>query len=166
MKKYIYIFSLFIISLSACKKDEVIGGTAVQDMSGEWWVQLEVVDQEGKVVQPYSDDTYYSLSTYNTADNSNTQMWFDDNESYWQVKGKVNVNVTDKTFSGDNVANQYYDSKFSVTNGKIVKDGAVGPVSKAVTDAISFTVTYDDDSDNLVYHFKGYHRTKFPGDDH
>jgi len=27
-------------------------------------------------------------------------------------------------------------------------------------------VTYDDDDDHLIYHFKGYHRTKFPGDDH
>lgn len=158
--------ALFLLVISACKKDEVIGGTAVQDVSGEWWLQLEIVDQEGEVIEPYNDEAYTSLSTYNTADNSATQMWFDDNQSYWSIKGKVNVNVTDKTFSGDNVENQYYESKFTITNGKILVGAAIGPVSKAVTDSISFTATFDDDLDNYIYHFKGYRRTKFSGDDH
>jgi len=166
MKKQIYILALFLLTISACKKDEVIGGTAVQDLSGEWWLQVQVVDQDGNIIEDYNDEAYSGLSTYNTADNSNTQMWFDDRGSYWDVKGKVNVNLTNKTFSGENVQNVSYDSKFTITNGKILVGAAIGPVSKAVTDSISYTLTFDDDDNNFIYHFKGYRRTKFPGDDH
>ena len=72
--------------MSACKKDEPVGGTAVQDLSGEWWVQI---DGEGD---------YYGISTYNTADNSSTQMWLN-LTNFWSLSdtetvfGKVNVNL-------------------------------------------------------------------------
>lgn len=164
MKKHIYIFALFLLTISACKKDEVIGGTAVQDVSGEWWLQVQVVGPDGEIIDDYNDEAYSSLSTYNTADNSSTQMWFED--GYWSVKAKVNINLGNKTFSGDNVQNVSYDSKFTITNGKILVGAAIGPVSKAVTDSISYTATYDDDLDGNTYHFKGYRRTKFSGDDH
>ncbi|WP_214227209.1 lipid-binding protein [Pedobacter sp. B4-66] len=166
MKKHIYILALLLITLSACKKDEVVGGTAVQDVSGEWWLQVQVVDQEGEIIEDYSDEAYTGWSTYNTADNSNTQMWFDDGGNYWVVKGKVNINLANKTFSGENIQNESYDSKFTITNGKILVGAAIGPVSKAVTDSISYTATFDDDDNNFIYHFKGYRRTKFSGDDH
>jgi len=164
MKKHIYIFALFLLTISACKKDEVVGGTAVQDVSGEWWLQVQVVGPDGEILDDYSDEAYSSLSTYNTADNSNTQMWFED--GYWGVKGKINIDLTNKTFSGSDVQNEAYDSKFTITNGKILVGAAIGPVSKAVTDSISYTATYSDDDEGLTFHFKGYRRTKFPGDDH
>jgi len=159
MKKYIYIIALFIITLSACEKDEVIGGTAVQDMSGEWWVQFE------------DGGDYYSIFTFNTSDNSSSQMWLD-LSGFWaganqQVKAKVNVNVTDKTFSASNVANEdtTYPITFTVTNGRITTNGTIGPVSNAQTDAITLDVEFSDDP-GTIYHLNGYHRTKFPGDDH
>lgn len=164
MKKHIYIFAFLFLVISACKKDEVVGGTAVQDVSGEWWLQVQVVGPDGEIIDDYNDEAYSSLSIYNTADNSNSQIWFED--GYWVVKGKVNVNLGNKTFSGDNVQNVTYDSKFTITNGKILVGAAIGPVSKAVTDSISYTATYDDDLDGNTYHFKGYRRTKFSGDDH
>jgi hypothetical protein len=155
MKKYIYILGLFVIGISSCKKDEVIGGTAVQDMSGEWFLQEN------------GEGGYIKIVTYNTSDDSSTQMWFDDEGTLWDVKGKVNVDVNNKTFSGTDIENQIYESKFTVTNGKIIKGGAKGPVSNSVTDAISFDISFDDDDEpGKVYHFVGYHRTKFPGDDH
>lgn len=161
MKKYTYILALFVIMLSACKKDEVIGGTAVQDMSGEWWVQI---DGEGG---------YYQLITYNTADNSSTQMWMDAS-GFWagpgqHVSSKINVNVQDLTFSAENAPNvgEYESDEpltMTITNGKIIKNGATGPSSKAVTDSISLTIKFSDDPDS--YNLRGYHRTKFSGDDH
>ncbi|MBE5317762.1 hypothetical protein IM793_01225 [Pedobacter sp. MR2016-19] len=160
MKKYFYILTLFVLSISACKKDEPVGGTAVQDLSGEWWVQI---DGEGD---------YYGISTYNTADNSSTQMWLNLTKLYGNadntVFGKVNVNLDSKTFTGQNIANAgTYPGglTFTVTNGKITPNGAVGPSSKAQTDAISLDVVFSDDA-GTVYHLKGYHRTKFVGDDH
>ena len=162
MKKYFYILTLFVLSMSACKKDEPVGGTAVQDLSGEWWVQID------------GTGDYYGISTYNTAANSSTQMWLNltnlkgdpDNT----VFGKVNVNLDSKTFTGQNIANAgTYPGglTFTVTNGKITPNGAVGPSSKATTDAISLDIVFsDDDVPGTVYHLKGYHRTKFVGDDH
>ncbi|WP_316845248.1 lipid-binding protein [Pedobacter psychrodurus] len=163
MKKYFYILTLFVLSISACKKDEPVGGTAVQDLSGEWWVQI---DGEGD---------YYGISTYNTADNSSSQMWLN-LTNLWSpsttetIFGKVNINLDSKTFSGQNIANAgTYPGglTFTVTNGKVTPNGAVGPSSKATTDAIALDIVFSDDTTpGTVYHLKGYHRTKFVGDDH
>lgn len=160
MKKYFYILTLCVLSISACKKDEPVGGTAVQDLSGEWWVQID-----GK-------GDYYGISTYNTADNSSSQMWLN-LTNFWgsstqTVFGKVNVNLDNKTITGQNIINAgtYTGGiKFTVTNGKITTNGAVGPSSKAPTDAIALDVEFSDDP-GTVYHLKGYHRTKFVEDDH
>ncbi|MBO9673461.1 MAG: hypothetical protein J7577_08450 [Sphingobacteriaceae bacterium] len=160
MKKYFYILTLFVLSISACKKDEPIGGTAVQDLSGEWWVQID------------GTGDYYGISTYNTADNSSSQMWLNLTKFYGNdsntIFGKVSVNLDSKTFNGQNVVNKgtYAGGlTFTVTNGKVTPNGAVGPSSKAVTDAIALDVEFSDDP-GTIYHLKGYHRTKFVGDDH
>jgi hypothetical protein len=161
MKKYIYILGLFVIGMSSCKKDEVIGGTSVEDMSGEWWVQI---DGEG---------SYYSLVTYNTSDNSASQMWLDAS-GFWagageHVSAKVNVDLPNLAFSVTNAPNvgQYYDDAMTMTveGGKVIKNGAIGPVSKQATDSIALTITFSDAPDDH-YKLTGYHRTKFPGDDH
>lgn len=161
MKKYFYILTLLILSISACKKEEPVGGTAVQSLSGEWWVQID------------GTGAYYGISTYNTADNSSSQMWLN-LTNFWStsatqtVFGKVNVNVDNKTLSGQNIANAgTYPGgiTFTVTNGKITPNGTTGPVSKAPTDAITLDVEFSDDP-GTVYHLKGYHRTKFVEDDH
>jgi len=167
MRKYMYILSLLIIGLSACKKEEPIGGTSVQDMSGEWWVQL---DAKGD---------FYKIVTFNTADNSSSQMWVDLTE-FWGtntppkqlVQVKANVNTGDKTFSitnGTNVPDNGYKNdpnlKITIKNGKVITDGAVGPGSKQKTDAISLDVEFSDDP-GTIYKLSGYHRTKFPDDDH
>jgi len=160
MKKYFYILTLFVLSISACKKEEPVGGTAVQDLSGEWWVQIDGAGD------------YYGISTYNTADNSSSLMWLN-LTNFWgnasnTVFGKVSVNVDNKTLSGTKIANagNYPGGiTFTVTNGKITPNGTVGPVSKAPTDAITLDVEFSDDP-GTVYHLKGYHRTKFVDDDH
>ncbi|QNR84120.1 hypothetical protein H9N25_19760 [Pedobacter riviphilus] len=162
MKKYFYILTLFVLSISACKKDEPVGGTAVQDLSGEWWIQID------------GTGAYYKISTYNTADNSSTQMWLNLTDLWGNadntVFGKVNVNLDSKSFSGQSIANAgTYPGglTFAVTNGKVTPNGTVGPSSKAPTDAIALDVVFsDDEHPGTVYHLKGYHRTKFVGDDH
>ncbi|WP_316819436.1 lipid-binding protein [Pedobacter gandavensis] len=171
MKKYIYILSLFMISLSACKKEEPVGGTAVQELSGEWWVQVKI---GGQFSPSYGED-YYKVITYNTSDNSATQMWLDVS-SIWanpnnneKVFAKVNTNVADLSFSADKAKNAgpYYDPTmtFNVTKGKVTKNTYVGAVSKAVSDGISFEIEFSDDP-GTIYQLSGYHRTKFPEDDH
>ncbi|WP_285059817.1 lipid-binding protein [Pedobacter ginsengisoli] len=167
MKKYIFILSFLVVGFSSCKKDEVAGGTAVQDMSGEWWVQVEE-----RVTQPNGDVTiktpfgpYYSLSSYNTADNSSTVMWLDDSQSFYGLKAKVNVDVNNKTFSATAADELYFEVTVDIKNGQVIKNGAIGAVSKAVTDSIAFDAVFSD-SPKSLFRYRGYHRTKFPGDDH
>ena len=158
---YIVIAVLAILFLGSCKKDPEIGGTAVEAMAGTWWVQSEEVG-----------DDYFQFATFNTSANSVTEMWLDDLGNFWssdgeRVAGKVSVDLSNNTFTATNAANTNaaYPVSFTVTNGKIIKGGSIGPVSKAVTDSIYFEVEYSDDP-GTVYHMSGYKRTKFSEDDH
>ncbi|WP_069660075.1 lipid-binding protein [Arcticibacter eurypsychrophilus] len=161
-KIYILITALAIVFLGSCKKDPEVGGTAVETMAGTWWVQSEEVGA-----------SYFQFATYNTSANSTTEMWLDDLSSFWgsaslgRVAGKVNVDLTNQTFSVAKTTNTNtgYPVSFTVSNGKIIKGGSIGPVSKAVTDSIYFEVEYTDDP-GTVYHMSGYKRTKFSEDDH
>jgi hypothetical protein len=159
MKKILFALFITIVTLSSCQKDPEVGGTAVQAMAGEWWLQI---DGEGD---------YYHFSTYNTAANSSTEMWIDDLGSFWSadgsVKGKVAVNLADLSFSGANIENADPEVPitFSIESGKIIQNGAIGPVSKAVTDSISFIAEFSDDP-GTKYNLSGYRRTRFSEDDH
>ncbi|MBB6499639.1 lipid-binding protein [Pedobacter cryoconitis] len=172
MKKYLYILTLCVFALSSCKKDAGPGGTAVQNMANEWWVQVQTVNPTTGAVIDNTDKHYYKLSTYNTSDNSSTMMWFDDSDAkgYNGEKIKVNVVQSSLTFSVTNAAdvsgNIPAPGTVSVANGKIIPNGAVGPSSKAVTDAISYDVTLASDVTPVIYRFTGYARTRFVGDDH
>ena len=143
---------LLVVFLGSCQKDEVIGGTEVQKLSGEWWVQLD------------GSGGYSHISTYNTAANLPTEMWFDD--GFWQAKYKVTVDPTTLKFSGTNVANS--DDSYPITitlTGEVFLNKAKGPSSKAVTDSIAVDVEYSDDP-GTVYKLTGYRRTRFADDDH
>lgn len=165
MRKYLYILTLCVLAFSSCKKDDEVGGTAVQNLSGEWYVQVTQIDPASGAVIDATDLTYYKISTYNTSDNSPVLMWMDDpNPDYGGFKAKVNVDLGNKAFSATAADDIYNDAKITVRNGKVITNGAVGPVSKAVTDAISYDVVYP--GDPTIYRFKGYARTRFPGDDH
>ncbi len=154
------IAALMMFSFSACQKDELDpGGTAVQSMAGEWFVQSD--NGSGGNI----GGSYYKFSTYNTSLNTGTSMFIDDNENYWTFKGKVTVDLAAKTFKVTGAQNEYYDMTFTVTDGKIVTGGTTGPASGAVTDAISFSVEFSDDP-GTIYKFKGYRRTKFAEDEH
>lgn len=150
---------LLVVFLGSCQKDEVIGGTGVQSMSGEWWLQTDGASG-GTFGTGYSH-----LSTYNTAANSTNEMWMDDGESYYGLKAKVNVDLTNKTFSVTNADELYFGVTVTITNGKIIKGVAKGPSSNAVTDSIYFDAEFSD-SPGDIYKFKGYRRTGFTSDDH
>lgn len=165
MKKYFYILTLCVLALSSCKKEEA-GGTAVQSLANEWYVQVTVIDAATGAVIDDTDKSYSTMSTYNTADNSPNTMWMDDSQSYYGLKTKVNVDLPNKAFSVTDAVEEYGDDvKVTITNGKVITDGAVGPSSKAVTDAISYDARFSDDP-GTIYRFKGYGRTRFPEDDH
>ena len=157
---YVPMIILLLNFISSCQKDPEPGGTAVQNMAGDWYVQWEGLP-----------GTYFSFSTYNTSANSATEMWFTDNGSFWSnagpVKGKVNVNMSNQTFSVQNTPNitPALPITFSIRNGKIIPNGTKGPVSKNPTDSIYFEAEFSDDP-GTTYILKGYKRTGFAQDDH
>ncbi|AFD08703.1 lipid-binding protein [Solitalea canadensis] len=162
MKTYIKVlivaFTAIVSStMISCERDNPDpGGTATQNLAGEWWVQWDQLP-----------GVYFHIVTYNTSANSASEMWFDDQGTFWEVKGKINTDQNSLSFSGSDIQNVYYDSKFTITEGKVIKEGAKGPVSKSVTDSIYFKISFsDDDPVGTVYTLSGYGRTRYAEDDH
>ncbi|MEN3322812.1 lipid-binding protein [Mariniflexile soesokkakense] len=152
---------LFTVSLfiTSCDEggDPDPGATATVEMAGDWYVKLLV---DGSDIYGIG---YYQFSTYNTAANNGTQMWFDDHE-LWPSKVKANINLSSLTFNGSQLENEYDSSTLDITNGIIIKKGTVAP-SGTVVDSISFNVEFSDDP-GTIYQVAGYKRTGFLEDDH
>lgn len=163
MKK-IFLYTALLVAgmfvLPACDKEE-IGGTATEPMAGEWYVKVDAIDAEGNVVydDPYGNG-HFHLDTYNTASNSTTEMWIDDNKNFWEFKNKINVNLTDLTFSATDAQNEYYDMKVTIKDGKILLGAATTP-SGMPADSITFVVTFSDDDNPGKYGFDAYRISGF-----
>lgn len=155
--KYIALILLGVMSLTSCEKDP-IEGTAAQAMAGEWFVTAVAVDKAGKVI--YEDADLFGignfhLDTYNTASNSTTEMWIEDNGNFWDFKNRINIDLNGKTFSAANAQNEKYDCKVTIENGKILEKAATTPHGTPA-DSIVFIVTFDDDDYPTKYGFYGY----------
>jgi hypothetical protein len=166
MKKINIIFTMLIfallVTIESCKKEPKVGGTAVQNLSGEWWVRID--DGNGEF-----GPGYFNFSTYNTASNTPDSMWVDDDnnaKSFWDVKGKVHTDVSNLTFSGSNIVNEDYNSTFTITNGKVILHAAKASSTKDVVDSISFDISFSDESPTIIHKVGGYKRTGFSQDDH
>ena len=145
------------VSFTSCQKDEKIGGTAVQDLSGEYWVQVD--DGTGKT------EDYSKISIYNVASNKADSVWIDDDQSYYGLKAKIHADVAAKTFSANNANETYFGVKVTITGGKILKGAATAPGSKLKTDSIYFKAQFSD-SPGVTFTYSGYARTRFDSDDH
>ncbi|UKJ07686.1 lipid-binding protein [Solitalea lacus] len=158
---------------SSCERDNPDpGGTATENMAGEWWVQWDGLP-----------GVYFHFATYNTSANSSSEMWLDDQGTFWSfngsaMKGKVNINISDLTFSGANISSDdpafvtrprpgfpSVPITFTITEGKIIKGGTKGPVTGKQTDSIYFKAEFSDDP-GTIYILSGYARTRFSEDDH
>lgn len=166
MKKYIVLIAAALaFTFTGCETVTEPGGTAVQDMAGEWWVTAEY--QDGGV---WTDAGvgHFQLSTYNTAANKSTEMWVNDHGSFWNFKSIVKVDYAAKTFlTTDSVTTNsasYPTEKVLITNGKVLKGAAKTP-SKVAADSIVFSAVFNDDSGPIVYKISGFRRTGFPADD-
>jgi len=147
---------LILGTLSACRKDRVVGGTAVQSLSGQWWVKTKGSDG--------SQSGYYALNTFNTAANVPTEMWIDDGNHYYGLHSKITTNVSALTFSANAVDELYYGVKVTITDGKVLPGAVIAAGSKAKTDSIYFKAVFT--GDPTVYTYSGYKRTGFTTDDH
>ena len=161
MKKY---FSIFALSLGLClgfascavETDEPAGGTAVEKMAGHWMVDIDAVDANGNPIDGGEhyfgyDEDRISLFTYNTADNSSTQMWIDDLGWF--------DDLNNLTFSSDDAENFSGDFSITIEDGKILK-GAGKQSNGSPADSIVFYVKYTDDP---WYPDDGYAKYKISG---
>ena len=163
--KYIVgtLFLMMFVTLTSCDEveDPDAGGTLVEAMAGDWYVQLN------------GTGSYYHISTYNTAANDGQEMWIDDMENFWTFKAKTPVVLNGLTFAGSNLASkvlvdddpiEYYEITVSITNGKVTKGDIITPAGNP-TDGISFDIEFSDDPGE-IYTLSGYKRTGFAADEH
>jgi hypothetical protein len=185
MKKYIYlsILLLGVISFNSCEKFEP-GGTAVQDMAGDWWVtNQQSVDEydyifggQGEMPDEADienwewdyiyDDTHTMVYTYNTASNTSDTVFVSDGGLFWNYKVKAIANYKAKTFelpSGENLA--YDGCDVTIIKGKILKGAATSPSGTPV-DSIVYYIKFSDDGYGFTYtKVSGFRKTGFPEDD-
>ncbi len=166
MKKYIFmVMAAFAMAFgfAGCDDSDVDpGGTAVQDMAGQWVVTVDAVDDNGNTIEkdPYSLGEI-TLTTYNTAANTDTEMFINDNGNFWNFTFKVAVNYSAKTFTANDVP---YDAAGSgnatIIDGKVLMDAAKNRHGNP-NDSIDFKIRFSDDDYGLTYHVHGQRYTGF-----
>jgi hypothetical protein len=159
--------------IAACEKED-IGGAASEAMAGEWYVTAAAIDGNGDVVdEDFFGIGRFHLDTYNTASNSATEMWIDDNTNFWEFKIKITVDLATKTFQATDARNEHYpnpeDCLVTISNGKILYGAATTP-GKMPADSIVFNVSFSDDTYPATYGYAeyriaGYRYTGFVNDD-
>ena len=161
--KYILV-SIFAIAFSSCDKEE-IGGTATEDLAGEWMVTVNLAVANGNIIaeDPYGLG-YFQIITYNTASNVSSEMWINDLKGFWDFIVKIPCDANSQTFgSSTPVQNTAYDCQVTITNGKVVYGGTVSPVGGRPADSIEFLISFSDDDPGTTYLIKGYRRTGLSG---
>lgn len=144
------------VLFTSCDETESyeVGLANVIEASGDWVVEIE------KDGEHYDHNT---ISTYNTSDDSSSEIWLDDQGHGWGLKSKVNINLEDLTFSGNDLEEVYYGVTVTITDGAIIKNGSTAP-SGTVVDSISFYAEFSDDP-GVIWHYYGYKRTGFAEDE-
>lgn len=167
MKKYIFMaFAALAMAFTfaSCDDSDVDpGGTVLEDMDGQWVVNVDAVDSLGNTLleDPYGLGQI-TISTYNTAANNDTEMFLSDNGNFcWNFAFKVNVNHSAKEFAADNVPYAAAGTgNATVTDGKILANAAKNRHG-APNDSIDFKIKFSDDSNGLTYHVHGQRYTGF-----
>ena len=146
--------------ISSCDNDGYDDYTKVEtssiEMNGEWYIDIS--DASGVLAQ----HTHHV--TYDTNEGNNTMYINDNKEGYW-LKGKLNVDTENLTFSTEN-ENNLVDpgSTFTITEGKILKNAAHSKDGN-VTDSIYFKGEFSYDPGNIII-FSGHKRTGFLEDNY
>lgn len=141
----IAILGLFLCT--GCEKNP-IGGTATEEMAGEWYVTVQGIDEDGSVL--YEDEELFGIGnfwllTYNTSSNDPNSLWIQDVDgAFWDFKVKVQCNASAGTFSVLGGEDQQNGAIVDITNGKILRGAAKTPSGMAA-DSIVMDILFDDD---------------------
>ncbi|MBP6385486.1 MAG: hypothetical protein KA327_02595 [Pseudarcicella sp.] len=134
MKKYKYIILAFLsITVFSCDMggEPEIGGTGVQEMSGEWWVEL--YDNKGELVVDYN-----LITTSSTAKNSASEMLLYDQAHFEDIKAKVVSDIANLKLMGTDILNINFAPTDEVPKTKPVVP--IGAVSVTSSNPYSFTL--------------------------
>ena len=171
MKKvYFAILALATLTLASCEKDKP-GATAVEAMSGQWYVNVQGLNEDGSVL--YEDAELFGVGnflilTHNTSDNDPKKLFINDLGNFWTFQVAVDCDLASKTFSVTEGEDLYYGIQVNITNGKILPGAATTP-SGMKADSIVFDVLFSDDTYAGVYYDRlrmtGYRYTGLANDD-
>lgn len=176
MKKLFFaLAALATLTFVSCEKKDV-GGTEVQDMSGEWYVHIVAIDENGAPLYG-GDDPFefgpFILLTYNDAANKGDKLFIQDTPNYdgeyfWEFQVKANCNTGDNTFSVKGGEDLVYGISIDITNGKVLYGAATTP-SGQPADSITMDILFQDDENAGVYYdrlrFTGYRYTGLVADE-
>ena len=154
MKKVLYLATMLLcMAFTSCQKED-IGGTATESLAGDWYVEANVVNADGSVIEdPYGLGRFQIL-TYNTSANNPSEIWIDDSKNFWNFKVKVNGDINTLTFNAAGAENQRGDEiTVNITNGKIIKNGGVQN-NGSPADYITMDVEFSDDP-GTIYRLEG-----------
>jgi len=129
-------------------------------MSGEWWVEYY---DESDISEPITNFT--ALLTYNTSDNSNSQIWIDDHT--WPFKSKATIDYAGKTFTETASAENLEDAGtfVKILEGKVLKNAAHTQTGNIV-DSIFLRVEFLDDDPGVIYQIRGHMKSGFIEDEY
>ena len=166
---------LCAVLFASCEKEE-IGGTAVESLSGQWYVHVDAAAADGTVL---AEDFFglgnILLLTYNTNANDADSLIVDDLENFWAFKVTVPCALSTGTFGWGNSEKSStnlvpdYGIQVPLWEGKIMKGAATTP-SGMPADSIVFHVQFEDDPYPATYgydHYQiaGYRYTGLAADD-
>ncbi len=169
MKNNILFLVLSLILVISCSPNEEYkdyNGNieySVTVASGDWFVQA--------FIDGVLDTDYTLLTTSNTAADDGTEIQINDHQNFYWYNTQSPIDLESLTFSGTDLdssvpdGDDNYDINVTITNGKIIKNGATPP-SGVKTDSIAFDIVYSDDPSGTVYQIRGYKSTKFLEDLH
>jgi hypothetical protein len=166
--KYTLLLTLFLSLgfITSCDDDEDddLEFTATYPLSGDWTVTYSIETAPGQF-EPLLEDT--ELLIYNTSENLPTEVWVDDHGNFWDFKVKTPADARARTFGGENLENQSYESVVNVASGQVFLDAV--RVNGIQRDSIYFQVSFNDDEDaegnpapfGTIYHVYGHRSTGF-----
>ena len=162
MKRILIVaLAFFAFALASCEKAP-IGGTAVQDASGQWYVKRVMQFADGSTEDYFGPDWLEMVDkvhmlTYNTSANDPDSLFLEDlgyfyaksMNMYLDFKVKVKYDPATMTFSATEAPNYYEDNTVDIEGG-IIKDGAKTAQGKPI-DSIWMTVKISDDTDYAAW---------------
>ena len=172
--KSIILFGVFAFSFVSCEtySDPKVDYSPIYPISGEWKVRITNLSTNALVA-----NSMYILSTYNTADNADNQIWIRMTSAIptfsplavKTVKVKISCNVPALSFSTTGITQNLHVTTNVVVDTVAITEGSIKLKSVDVpsgvkSDRISFKITKTK-APGVTYLVEGYRRTQWDEDE-